>query len=236
MPLVARDLVGDGPITFGLLLGAFGVGAIGGGLFSSGIRQALGTEGLVRLSFAGFAVCALVTAFSSSTHLTMVVMALGGSCWVLALSSFNVAVQISSPRWVVGRTLALYQTAAFGGMALGSCTWGQLTERFSISGALVLSALVHLLAVLVGLRWVLPNDEEANLEPLDRWREPSLSMEIQHRSGPIVVTIEYRIRKEDVREFLTLMAERRRIRRRDGAPLAPAARPGRTGALDRALR
>jgi hypothetical protein len=83
MPLVARDLVGGGPITFGLLLGAFRVGAIGGGLFSSGIRQALGTEGLVRLSFAGFAVCALVTAFSSSTHLTMVVMALGGSCWVL---------------------------------------------------------------------------------------------------------------------------------------------------------
>ena len=40
---------------------------------------------------------------------------------------------------------------------------------------------------------------------------------IQHRSGPIVITIEYRIREEDVQEFLALMAERRRIRRRDGA-------------------
>ena len=156
MPLVARDLVGGGPVTFGLLLGAFGVGAIGGGLFSSRIRQALGTEGLVRLSFTGFAACALVTAFSASTPVTMLAMALGGACWVLALSSFNVAVQVSSPRWVVGRTLALYQTAAFGGMALGSGTWGLLAERFSISEALVLSALVHLLAVLVGLRWALP--------------------------------------------------------------------------------
>ncbi len=45
--------------------------------------------------------------------------------------------------------------------------------------------------------------------------EPRL--DVQHRSGPIVVTIEYRIREEDVREFLALMAERRRIRRRDGA-------------------
>ncbi|HLM38855.1 MAG TPA: MFS transporter, partial [Microvirga sp.] len=35
--------------------------------------------------------------------------------------------------------------------------------------------------------------------------------------GPIVITIDYRIREEDVREFLALMAERRRIRRRDGA-------------------
>src|SRR5215211_4241172 len=64
---------------------------------------------------------------------------------------------------------------------------------------------------------VLPDHKEVNLEPLNRWNQPSLSMEIQHRSGPIVVTIEYRIREEDVQEFLALMAERRRIRRRDGA-------------------
>ena len=81
---------------------------------------------------------------------------------------------------MVGRTLALYQTAAFGGIALGSWTWGLLAERLSISEALVLSALVHLLAVLVGLRWALPNDEETNLEPLNRWKEPSIGMEIQH--------------------------------------------------------
>ena len=147
----------------------------------------------------------------------MVAMALGGACWVLVLASFNVAVLVSSPRWVAGRTLALFQMAVFGGIALGSGTWGLLAERFSISEALVLSALVHLLAVLVGLRWVLPDDQEANLEPLNRWKHPSLSMEIQHRSGPIVITIDYRIREEDVREFLALMAERRRIRRRDGA-------------------
>ena len=217
MPLVARDLVGGGPATFGLLFGAFGIGAIGGGLSNSSIRQALGTEGMVRLSFIGSAVCALVTAFSSSTPLTMIAMGLGGACWVLVLASFNVAVLVSSPRWVAGRTLALFQMAVFGGIALGSGTWGLLAERFSISEALVLSALVHLLAVLVGLRWVLPDEKEANLEPLNRWKHPSISMEIQHRSGPIVITIDYRIREEDVREFLALMAERRRIRRRDGA-------------------
>jgi MFS family permease len=217
MPLVARDLVGGGPVTFGLLFGAFGLGAIGGGLYSGRIRQALGAAGMIRSSFVGFALCALVTAFSSNTPLTTVAMALGGACWLLVLSSFNVAVQVSSPRWVVGRTLALYQTAAFGGIALGSWTWGLLAERLSISEALVLSALVHLLGVLVGLRWALPTNEEANLEPLNRWKEPSIRMEIQHRSGPIVVATEYRIPEESVQEFLTLMAERRRIRRRDGA-------------------
>ena len=217
MPLVARDLVGGGPATFGLLFGAFGIGAIGGGLSNNSVRRALGTEGMVRLSFIGFAVCALVTAFSSRTPLTMIAMALGGACWVLVLASFNVAVLVSSPRWVAGRTLALFQMAVFGGIALGSGTWGLLAERFSISEALVLSSLVHLLALLISLRWVLPDDQEANLEPLNRWKHPSISMEIEHRSGPIVITIDYRIREEDVREFLALMVERRRIRRRDGA-------------------
>src|SRR3546814_14918139 len=37
------------------------------------------------------------------------------------------------------------------------------------------------------------------------------------RSVPIVVTIEYRIASENILEFLRAMAERRRIRRRDGA-------------------
>ncbi len=217
IPLVARDLVRGGPVTFGLLLGAFGVGAIAGGLLSSRIRQVLATETLVRLAFIGFAACALVTAYSSATPVAIPAMAMGGACWVLALSSFNVAVQISSPRWVLGRTLALYQTAAFGGMALGSWTWGMLADRFSTSEALVWSVLVHGLAVLAGLRWSLPNYEDANLEPLNRWKQPDIALEIQPRSGPIVITIEYRIREEHLPEFLALMAERRRIRRRDGA-------------------
>ena len=217
MPLVARDFIGGGAVTFGLLLGAFGLGAVGGGLFSSNLRRAMGTEGLVRWSFLGFAACAIVTAFSIRTPVTMLAMALGGACWVLAFSSFNVAVQVSSPRWVVGRTLALYQTGAFGGMALGSWAWGLVAEHVSLSHALVASAVVHLVAVVAGLRWRLPGDGEANLEPLNRWTEPSLKLEIQPRSGPVVISVEYRIRDDDVAQFLALMAERRRIRRRDGA-------------------
>ncbi len=216
MPLIARDFLGGGPVTFGLLLGAFGIGAVGGGLFSSNVRQTLGTEGLVRWSFLGFAICAAITAVSTQTPVTMLALALGGACWVLALSSFNVAVQVSSPRWVVGRTLALYQAGAFGGMALGSWGWGLLAEEVGLTRALVASALVHLLALAAGLRWRLPSDRVANLEPLNRWTEPSVKVDIQPRSGPVVITVEYQIDERDVPEFLALMAERRRIRRRDG--------------------
>ena len=70
-------------------------------------------------------------------------MLLGRACWVLALSTFNVAIQLSAPRWVVGRALALYQTAAFGGMALGSWIWGLLAEEFGAGDALLISAAAH---------------------------------------------------------------------------------------------
>jgi MFS family permease len=217
MPLIAKDLVQGGPLTFGVLLGAFGTGAVGGALVSGRVRSALPTEWLVRGSFAGFGVSAVVCALSATPALTAAAMALAGACWVLALSTFNVAVQLSAPRWVVGRALALYQTAAFGGMAAGSAVWGVLAERFDSGDALLVSAAVHGLGIAIGLFWRLPDTEPTNLDPLSRWTEPTLAVDITPRSGPVVITIEYKIAEADVLTFLAIMAERRRIRRRDGA-------------------
>ena len=66
--------------------------------------------------------------------------------------------------------------------------------------------------------WIrLPEPTTLNLDPLNRFREPHLKLDVTPRSGPIVVLIEYLIREEDLHDFLDAMAERRRIRRRDGA-------------------
>jgi MFS family permease len=154
---------------------------------------------------------------SSTTSLTAVALGLGGACWVLALSTFNVTVQLSAPRWVVGRALALYQMATFGGMALGSAVWGVLAEYFGTGDALLASMVVHIIGILIGIFLTLPDHTLQNLDPLSRWTEPKVAIDIKSRSGPVVITIEYIIRQEDVRAFLAVMAERRRVRRRDGA-------------------
>jgi hypothetical protein len=49
------------------------------------------------------------------------------------------------------------------------------------------------------------------------WKEPSTVVPVEPRTGPVVVTIEYVIDNEDLVQFLEAMAERRRIRLRDGA-------------------
>jgi hypothetical protein len=147
----------------------------------------------------------------------MAALFVGGAGWVLALSTFNVTVQMASPRWVVGRTLALYQMSAFGGMALGSWLWGNITERAGVDIALLAAAGVSVACLAIGLRYPLPAAQKLDLEPLGRWQEPRLALPIEGRSGPVVTTIEYRIDEERLPEFLTLMVERRRVRRRDGA-------------------
>ncbi|MDP3407466.1 MFS transporter [Bosea sp. (in: a-proteobacteria)] len=217
LPLIARDLVQGGPVVFGVLLGAFGAGAVIGAFMSARLRRMLTTEALVRATFAAYATAAAIIGVSTTMWLTMPALAVAGACWVLTLSTFNATVQLSAPRWVVGRALAIYQMAAFGGMAAGSWAWGQATLHFGPEQALLLSAFALLAGAALGLRYQLPPLEALNLDPLSRWREPKVAVDIEPRSGPVIVTIEWLIREEDVVEFLKAMAERRRIRRRDGA-------------------
>ncbi|ATY32249.1 MFS transporter [Sphingomonas psychrotolerans] len=217
MPLVARDIVGGGPLTYGLLLGSFGLGAVAGALGSQRLRRRLSTEGLVRLAAPVLALGAATTAVSGWLALTLLALALCGAGWVVALSTFNVSVQMASPRWVVARALALYQMAAFGGMAGGSWVFGMIASARSVEAALLAAAAFQILSVAAGFVWRLPAISQLNLDPRDSWREPQTAVPVEPRSGPIVITIEHRIAEANISAFLAVMSERRRIRRRDGA-------------------
>ncbi|AZO11688.1 MULTISPECIES: MFS transporter [unclassified Mesorhizobium] len=217
LPLVARDVVKGDALTYGIMLGAFGIGAVGGALISVRLRQLLSSEMMVRMAFAGFALCAFNAAVSLNAWQTSAGLLIGGACWVIALSHFNVTVQMSTPRWVVGRVLSVYQTATFGGIALGSWIWGVVADAHGAETALIAAAVAMLAGGAIGFFLPLPQQPTLNLDPLNRFKEPMLALDLKPRSGPIAIMIEYIIREEDVPEFLATMAERGRIRRRDGA-------------------
>ncbi len=217
LPLVARDVVKGGALTYGIMLGAFGVGAVGGALTSMRLRQLLSSETMVRCAFVGFALCSLNCALSTQAWQTALGLLLGGACWVIAMSHFNTTVQMSTPRWVVGRVMSIYQTATFGGMALGSWIWGVVADAHGAPTALIAAAIAMLAGGAIGLVVPLPQRIPLNLDPLNRFREPMLALDLKPRSGPIAIMIEFIIDEADVPEFLALMTERGRIRRRDGA-------------------
>jgi len=216
MPVIARDTLNGGALTYGLLLGSFGVGAIGAAVMNSRLRERFRSETIVRGAFLGFALSVVVLAYSNFVALTCLFLFLSGACWVLALSLFNVTVQLSTPRWVVGRALALYQMATFGGMTLGSWIWGVAAEHLGVSTALILTSLTLLVGAAVGLRFPLPGLVALDLDPL-KFREPELLLDLKLRSGPIMIMVDYIIEQKDVDDFLAVMAERRRARIRDGA-------------------
>lgn len=217
LPLVAKSHPEGGSMLFGGLLGCFGFGAILGAVLNPRIRARFDNENVVRLAFAGFALAAAVLGQSDSIWLQGLAMLPAGASWVLALSLFNVTVQLSTPRWVVARALALYQTAVFGGMAAGSWIWGWIAGMHGLGTSLTMAAAILLLGAIIGLWFKLPEFGTADLDPSNRFREPALRLDLRGRSGPIMVMVDYRIAQTDVPEFLRLMQQRRNVRRRDGA-------------------
>lgn len=217
MPLVARNLIKGGPLTYGALLGAFGIGAVIGALGSGRIRRQLSTEAMIRLAALGLAIGTALTGISPYIELTAAALMLAGASWVIALSTFNVTVQLASPRWVVARALSIYQMTAFGGMAVGAWVLGLIAEHHGVSNALLIGAAIQVAVLLLGFLAPLPQVQDLNLDPLRQWTEPDIAVPLEPRSGPVVITVEYRIEPHNIVAFLAAMTERRRIRRRDGA-------------------
>src|SRR5690606_10911157 len=211
------ELVSGVAFSCGMILGRLGARAIGGALLNARVRELWGNETVVRGTFLVFALSVTAIAFSRQLWLSCLAVLPAGACWVLTLSLFNVTVQLSTPRWVVGRALALYQTSTFGGMAVGSWVWGMVAETHGTDNALIAFGVVLCLGAVIGLSYVLPEFGKLSLDPLDRFHEPLLQLDLRPRSGPIMVMVDYDIAQQDVNTFLALMAQRRRIRLRDGA-------------------
>ncbi|GAB7551216.1 MFS transporter [Novosphingobium sp. 11B] len=216
MPLVANDLLHGGPFVFGILLASFGAGAIGGAIASASMRARWSSEQIVaRLSLV-LAAGATLAGLSRSMPLTTVAMALAGAAWLTVLTTFNVVTQLSSPRWVVARALSIYQMATYGGLAAGSWFFGALASRAGCTAALAVAGGGLLIVAAIGRVCPL-RGESLDMAPRADWHLPETSVPVEMRSGPIVVAVDYRVLTDDSETFLSLMAERSRILRRDGA-------------------
>ncbi|QLH69315.1 MFS transporter [Rhodopseudomonas palustris] len=216
MPLVARDLLHSGAETYGLLLGAFGIGAVIGALNVGIARQRLSSEAAVRLCAMIMGVAMAVIAISRSPLLTAAALVIAGAVWMLAIALFNIGVQLSAPRWVAGRSLAAFQASISGGIAIGSWGWGHVADLAGVAPSMLLSGLAMLaspvLAFLLPMPPVGTRTEDAEL-----LADPEVKLALTSRSGPVVIEIEYRIDADEARAFHNVMQEVQLSRQRNGA-------------------
>jgi MFS family permease len=216
MPLVARDLLHGGAQTYGIMLGAFGMGAVIGALNINEVRKRLSGEAAIRACALSMAGAIAAVALSKEPVLTAAALVVAGAVWMLAVALFNIGVQLSAPRWVAGRSLAAFQASIAGGIAMGSWGWGHLTDAAGVETALLVSAGLMLLSPLLGL-WLRMPPIGARNEVAELLADPEVQLQLTGRSGPLVVEIEYRVAQDNARAFHNVMQQVQLSRQRNGA-------------------
>lgn len=216
LPLIARWQLGLGAAGFGLLLAWFGIGAVIGGAMLTRIQQLASHDNIVHGATVLFIAMTVGLAFTHDSIVASTLLALGGAAWVCAFSVLNVTAQLSVPRWVQGRALAVYQIAVQGGMAGASALWGVVAERYGLQVALWCGA-ASMLAGFAAYRYRLAAADEVKTGAVSPWPHPRTAIDISPESGPALITIEYRINPAKTEEFVSVMRRLRTIRLRDGA-------------------
>jgi MFS family permease len=216
MPLVARDLLHGGAQTYGIMLGAFGMGAVVGALNIGEMRKRLSGEAAVRACAISMGGAIAAVALSHEPVLTAAALVVAGAAWMMAVALFNIGVQLSAPRWVAGRALAAFQASIAGGIAIGSWGWGRLTDAAGVEIALLVSAALMLASPLLG-HWLRMPRVGARNEDAEVLADPEVQLSLTARSGPLVVEIEYRVAQENARAFHNVMQEVQLSRQRNGA-------------------
>ncbi|MGX1102828.1 MULTISPECIES: MFS transporter [Bradyrhizobium] len=217
MPLVARDLLHGGAQTYGIMLGAFGMGAVIGALNISEIRNRLSGEAAIRVCALTMGAAIAAVAVSKQPVITAAALVVAGAVWMLAIALFNIGVQLSAPRWVAGRSLAAFQAAIAGGIAIGSWCWGRITDVGGVEMALLISAGLMLLSPLLGIWLRMPPIGARNEDATDTLADPEVRLQLSGRSGPLVVEIEYRVAQDNARAFHNVMQDVQLSRQRNGA-------------------
>jgi MFS family permease len=217
MPLIARDMLHGDAASFGILLTSFGVGAITGALASTRMRKAWPAEIIVTFASLVGAFGALLVSQSEMLPVTMFAMVLSGASWLTTLSTFNAAIQLSTPKWVGARSLSLYQMGVAGGVTSGSLLIGTFASANGLESAMLLTAIGYCVVAAIGRMMPIRTADGLDLGPRKSWSAPETKIPVDLHSGPIIILVEYSVPEDNSLEFATAMHKRAQVLRRDGA-------------------
>jgi predicted MFS family arabinose efflux permease len=152
VPLLAKNVLGQGAQGFGFLMAAVGVGAVSGALTLGTVVPRHPPLALLHASAA--AACAVLLALSliESVSLTAVAVFLLGYFGVITAAGCNTALQLASSDELQGRVMSLYTLIHGGCFPIAAPLIGAVSERWSESTAFFVFGAGGLatLAVLMG--------------------------------------------------------------------------------------
>jgi MFS family permease len=217
LPLIATERLSQGAGGYGLLLGALGVGAVGGSFLLPRLRAMLSSSAMLGAASSVYALVLVAAVLSRIPVLTVIVLLPAGVAWIAVLSSINSALQLFLPAWVRARGLSVYLTVLFGSQAFGAVFWGALGAWIGIVLTFVIAAAVMAIGVATLTVWPLLDTADMDRSTQVYWPEPELALDTDPGSGPVVVRTVYTVAPEHQAEFLDAMARVRHSRLRTGA-------------------
>lgn len=218
LALVAKRDLKQGAMGYGILNGCLGVGAVCAAMSLGKIRRYIQADALLAMTSVYYIAALLVIALVRSPWAVIPALLGSGFCWTSTMSTLNVSVQLSVPRWVHARALGLYLMTFQGGLALGSVLWGVIAEHYSVRMALIASACGMAASMPFTSRIHILKGSLPDLTPYRPNRPlPNLRMTPDPEEGPVRISIDYCIPPENYAEFTHLAHELKGVRLRDGA-------------------
>ena len=135
MPVFAKEILHGGPHTLGFLMGAIGVGALGGAFFLASRKSAAGIERIIPAAAGVFGVGLMAMSQSRSFPLSLLLMTVVGFGMMTNMVSCNTLIQTLVEDDKRGRVMSLYGMAFMGMTPFGSLLAGSLASRIGAPNA-----------------------------------------------------------------------------------------------------
>lgn len=148
LPVFARDILGGGSQTLGLLTGAVGAGALLGAIFLASLKGIKHLPRIILATITTFSIGLMGFSLSPNIYLSISLLFVTGFGMIVLFASTNTFLQTMVNDEVRGRVMSLYGMSFLGFTPLGSLLLGYITSFISVpmtvltAGALCLAVSV----------------------------------------------------------------------------------------------
>jgi predicted MFS family arabinose efflux permease len=218
LPIIALRACACSASQLGLIFACVGVGSLAGAMFVLPyLRSRFSPNAITSIAVAMLLVAYCAMSFTREVPPLMVSTTFAGVAWALAGSELWVAGQRVMPSWVRGRMNAFLIMLGQGGMAFGAILWATGVANVGLDLTFGAAAVMALVVLALGHRFSINFASEAHVDeaPLDYAHD--LEVLPDHDEGPITITIDYLIARDDREQFRVLMQEVQAAFRRNGA-------------------
>src|SRR5207237_2024819 len=140
------NVLHGGPNTLGLLMGATGVGALGGALYLAGRKSIIGLGRVMMYATLAFGAGLVGFAFTRQLPVALAILVIVGAGFMVQMAATNTVLQTLVDDQMRGRVMAFYTMAFLGTAPIGSLLAGLLADRIGTAATIAIGGVACLLS------------------------------------------------------------------------------------------